>query len=754
MNPTKVWAKSFRTYESVEWTIPSGLTAVLGHNLIAEGADSNGSGKSSLLELLPIALFGPPMPWSEYLTAGGAAETCEVGCELEHAGEHYRIRRTYSAKGRGSTKLDFEMSNTALNRRIEGATDYAGPAATLLADWQPLTRDSQQATDEAIRQTLSLSESVFAHSVYAAQGARHFADPSLPPRERKAILAEALELDSWERKMLLVRADISETKGELDAIGVRLGTFADDIAQLPNWYASRSEATEAAEGTGDLLQNAEATLADATAGAAARREAQLAYTRAAEARDHANQTVTRLAAELNAGRVAAEEGKALAEALPELLAQAGSVDELVAAVASMEHSAETRKQALRQQETLTKGQATLRAQAKQLMDEEGEHTRRAATIREEMKRLAAEGSGVCEHCKQPIRGTALEESVDSMGRDAAALDARALELRTAIEATVAEGMAVTAELSDLVIPEDISAGLTMSTTPLALAKARQAERDLATTEERIRQLGLQVEKVTSETLAQHKEAVEALAAAEGALKDAEPEATGIDWQRSVDTAVTQVGMAKSADYQARERLTQIEAKIAQLEELRDRSQEAVLAKGLLEGRMEHLKQMETAYGKNGIPALLIEAHGVPQIEREASRILGQLGVPFRIELVTQREKKSGGLADTLDVVVHGPDGPLRFESYSGGEQTRLAFALRVALARLIASRRASQIGVLFLDELTYLDATGLTAVAEVLKGLTEFRSVVLVSHDERLVDSFDSVITVVRDETGSRLEAA
>jgi DNA repair exonuclease SbcCD ATPase subunit len=45
-------------------------------------------------------------------------------------------------------------------------------------------------------------------------------------------------------------------------------------------------------------------------------------------------------------------------------------------------------------------------------------------------------------------------------------------------------------------------------------------------------------------------------------------------------------------------------------------------------------------------------------------------------------------------------------------------------------------------------------VAEVLKGLTEFRSVVLVSHDERLVDSFDSVITVVRDETGSHLEAA
>lgn len=746
MNPTLVWAKNFRTYESVEWMIPSGLTAVIGHNLIAEGADSNGSGKSSLLELLPIALFGPAMPWSEYLTAGGEAEACEVGCELEHAGERYRIRRTYSAKGRGSTKLDFE--------RLDLENVHDTPEAPSLA-WFPLTRDSQQATDEVIRQTLSLSEAVFSHSVYAAQGARHFADPSLPPRERKGILSEALELDSWERLLALVRTDISETKGELDAIGIRLGTFAEEVEQLPRWYESRSEATEAVQGTGDLLQTAEATLVAAADGLAARQAVAVEYEKAALAVSIAKTAEMQLRAEIVAGRQAAEEGKALTETLPGLIAKAAPVDALAAAVAAQEHSHELRVQALREQANLTKGQATLREQAKQLMGEEAEHTKRAATIRAEMKRLAAEGSGVCEHCGQATSGLALEASVDSMGRDAAALDVRATELRTAIEATVAEGMAVTAQLADLVIPEDavLPAGLP-NEAEMKLAEARQAERDLATTEERIRQLHLLVEKVSDGLLSRHEQAVADLATAEAALKDAAPEASPIDWPATVKTAEEQVRLARSADIEARTHLAKIEEKISLLEELRDRSQEAVLAKGLLEGRLEHLRQMETAYGKNGIPALLIEAHGVPQIEREASRVLEQLGVPFRIELVTQREKKSGGLADTLDVVVHGPDGPLRFESYSGGEQTRLAFALRIALARLIASRRASQIGVLFLDELVYMDATGLAAVAEVLKGLTEFRSVVLVSHDERLVDSFDSVITVVRDETGSRLEGA
>ena len=37
MNPTKVWARSFRTYETVDWGIPPGLSAIIGHNLVDLG---------------------------------------------------------------------------------------------------------------------------------------------------------------------------------------------------------------------------------------------------------------------------------------------------------------------------------------------------------------------------------------------------------------------------------------------------------------------------------------------------------------------------------------------------------------------------------------------------------------------------------------------------------------------------------------------------------------------------------------------
>ena len=63
-------------------------------------------GKTKLLETIPLCLFGPSLPWSEYLAAG--EEDCRVELEFEHGGERYRVRRTYSAKGRGRSTLDFE----------------------------------------------------------------------------------------------------------------------------------------------------------------------------------------------------------------------------------------------------------------------------------------------------------------------------------------------------------------------------------------------------------------------------------------------------------------------------------------------------------------------------------------------------------------------------------------------------------------------------------------------------------------------
>ncbi len=210
--------------------------------------------------------------------------------------------------------------------------------------------------------------------------------------------------------------------------------------------------------------------------------------------------------------------------------------------------------------------------------------------------------------------------------------------------------------------------------------------------------------------------------------------------------------ARRADQDARAALATSEERLRNLAALAERSQEKLAARQGLQGRLEVLTALARSYGRDGIPALILEATAIPQLEAEANRILTELGARFRFELQTQRENKGGGIKDTLDVLVHGETGTLRYESYSGGEQTRLAFALRVALARLIASRRSAQAGCLVLDELPFLDSTGVASVCRVLRGLHEFRSILLVSHDDRFVDAFDQVVRVIRDENGSRVE--
>ena len=177
----------------------------------------------------------------------------------------------------------------------------------------------------------------------------------------------------------------------------------------------------------------------------------------------------------------------------------------------------------------------------------------------------------------------------------------------------------------------------------------------------------------------------------------------------------------------------------------------------LQAELDLLALLERAYGRDGIPALIVEASAIPSIETEASRILAELGTSYRVELRTQKALKSGdGLADTLDVVVLTESGARPYESFSGGERTRLNAALRIALSCLLAHRRGAEAKIIVCDEPEFLDEQGQMALADVLRRLVTdgtCEKAILVSHAAALRDSFDNTIAVEKIDGRSRVAA-
>lgn len=164
--------------------------------------------------------------------------------------------------------------------------------------------------------------------------------------------------------------------------------------------------------------------------------------------------------------------------------------------------------------------------------------------------------------------------------------------------------------------------------------------------------------------------------------------------------------------------------------------------------------LEKAFSKNGIQIAIIETV-VPEIEKEANRILNRLTEnQMHVALKTQREKKTtGGLTETLDVVIADDVGTRNYELYSGGEAFKIDFSLRLALSRLLANRAGAKLQTLIIDEgFGSQDAAGKERLVEVIKSIeNEFELILVVTHLDELKESFPAQIQVVKDEEGSKV---
>ncbi len=166
------------------------------------------------------------------------------------------------------------------------------------------------------------------------------------------------------------------------------------------------------------------------------------------------------------------------------------------------------------------------------------------------------------------------------------------------------------------------------------------------------------------------------------------------------------------------------------------------------------EELTAAFGKNGIPAMLIET-AIPEIEEDANDLLRQMtGGRIAVRITTQREKKSGdGAIETLDFLVADELGERPYDTFSGGEAFRVNFALRVALSQLLARRSGAHLRALFLDEgFGTQDEDGRARLVEAITAVQDrFDLILVITHLDDLRDSFPVHLLVTKTPQGSKV---
>lgn len=172
--------------------------------------------------------------------------------------------------------------------------------------------------------------------------------------------------------------------------------------------------------------------------------------------------------------------------------------------------------------------------------------------------------------------------------------------------------------------------------------------------------------------------------------------------------------------------------------------------------------LEKAFDQHGIPTLILE-NVIPELEQSANEVLNFLSQGrLRVELCTQRELKTGGFGDTLQIKIKSLtkpgmsakiDSEGEYQALSGGEAYRVDLSLRIALSRLLARRNNFRVDTLVIDEgLGSLDAEGRQRFIELMEKLKdEFSRILVITHTDA-AEYFKSVLQVSKENGESTIQ--
>ncbi|RUS96018.1 exonuclease subunit SbcC [Trichormus variabilis] len=231
-----------------------------------------------------------------------------------------------------------------------------------------------------------------------------------------------------------------------------------------------------------------------------------------------------------------------------------------------------------------------------------------------------------------------------------------------------------------------------------------------------------------------------------------------------------VAQIQALEQQLAIRRRELDEKIAKLGRLEQMAHQLDMLQSQYEQEQEQLQackqqqrvyqELAQAFGKNGIQALMIE-NVLPQLEAETNQLLSRLSAnQLHVQFVTQKagrsgksSKKNAKVIDTLDILIADARGTRAYETYSGGEAFRINFAIRLALAKLLAQRAGAALQLLIIDEgFGTQDGEGCDRLIAAINAIaTDFACILTVTHMPHLKEAFQARIEVNKTQQGSQL---
>lgn len=218
INFKRLWAKNYQSIEFFELIFKPGKHLITGTNHSTDFAESNGSGKSSIVEPIPWCIYKKSLRGKDISREGKGK--CEVGLEFSISGDTYELTRYLINKK--DSRVEFKCNG------------------------EDITPRNNENIEDVIERTIGIPYDLFVITVVVLQGLPINLS-TMTPTIRKGVLETLLGVDNWSTFTKIFKKKKEEISQDYEQVSdVYLASKSDMVAKNAE-LETLQEATEVVE---------------------------------------------------------------------------------------------------------------------------------------------------------------------------------------------------------------------------------------------------------------------------------------------------------------------------------------------------------------------------------------------------------------------------------------------------------------------------------------------------------------------------